>query len=153
MNPTETADYITQHLNIAGRADNLFSADAITLIHNASRGYPRAVYNLAVNAPTAAFARHNPIIDEKPARTAISETGADCPRPALVTKPRHRAGLSHTRSSATAMKTSSTRSKTDYALGSPGCPTLPSLALPRRYCRDTRASCLLTTLGSPWGHL
>ena len=28
MNPTETADYITHDLNIAGRTDNLFSADA-----------------------------------------------------------------------------------------------------------------------------
>ena len=77
MNPTETADYITHHLKIAGRTDTLFSADAITLIHNASRGYPRAVNNLAVNALTAAFARNNPIIDEKATRTAISETGAD----------------------------------------------------------------------------
>ena len=77
MNPTETADYITHHLKIAGRTDTLFSADAITLIHNASRGYPRAVNNLTVNALTAAFARNNPIVDEKAARTAISETGAD----------------------------------------------------------------------------
>jgi type II secretory pathway predicted ATPase ExeA len=77
MNATETADYITHHLKIAGRADTLFSADAITLIHNASRGYPRAVNNLAVNALTAAFARKASIVDEKAARIAISETGAD----------------------------------------------------------------------------
>lgn len=50
MNTTETSDYITHHLKIAGRADTLFSADAITLIHNAFRGYPRAVNNLAINA-------------------------------------------------------------------------------------------------------
>ena len=78
MNPTETTDYITHHLKIAGRTDTLFSANAVNLIHNASRGYPRAVNNLAVNALTAAFARNNPIVaDEKAARTAISETGAD----------------------------------------------------------------------------
>jgi type II secretory pathway predicted ATPase ExeA len=77
MDPTETADYLTHHLKIAGRTDTLFSADAITLIHNASRGYPRAVNNLAVNALTAAFARHSTIVDEKAARIAISETGAD----------------------------------------------------------------------------
>ncbi|MFZ0119336.1 MAG: hypothetical protein WAN20_05650 [Pseudonocardiaceae bacterium] len=41
------------------------------------RGYPRAVNNLAVNALTAAFARNNPIVDEKAARTAISETSTD----------------------------------------------------------------------------
>ena len=57
MTATETADYITHHLKIAGRADTLFSADATTRIHNASRGYPRAINNLAVNALTAAFAR------------------------------------------------------------------------------------------------
>ena len=77
MNAAETTDYITHHLKIAGRADTLFSADATTMIHNASRGYPRAVNNLAVNALTAAFARNSPMVDEKAARTAITETGAD----------------------------------------------------------------------------
>lgn len=77
MSPTETADYITHHLKIAGRSDTLVSADAVTLIHNAARGYPRAVNNLAVNALTAAFASNNSIVDEKAARIAISETGAN----------------------------------------------------------------------------
>ncbi len=75
MTAAETGDYIGHHAKIAGRADTLFSADAITLIHNASRGYPRAVNNLAVNALTAAFASNNAIVDEKAARIAISETG------------------------------------------------------------------------------
>jgi len=73
----QTADYITHHVKIAGRADTLFSNDAITMIHNASRGYPRAINNLAVNALTSAFARNSSIVDEKAARIAISETGAD----------------------------------------------------------------------------
>ena len=60
MTATETADYITHHVKIAGRRDTLFSDDAVTLIHNASRGYPRAVNNLAVNALTAAFAATRP---------------------------------------------------------------------------------------------
>ena len=77
MTATETADYITHHLKIAGRSDTLFSADAVTLIHNAARGYPRAINNLAVNALTSAFARNSSIVDEKAARIAISETGAD----------------------------------------------------------------------------
>jgi type II secretory pathway predicted ATPase ExeA len=77
MDAKETADYLAHHLKIAGRTDTLFSADAITLIHNASRGYPRAINNLAVNALTAAFARDSAIVDEKAARIAISETGAD----------------------------------------------------------------------------
>jgi type II secretory pathway predicted ATPase ExeA len=77
MTAAETADYITHHVNIAGRADTLFSADATTLIHNASRGYPRAINNIAVNALTSAFARNSTIVDEKAARIAISEAGAD----------------------------------------------------------------------------
>jgi type II secretory pathway predicted ATPase ExeA len=77
MTATETADYITHHAKIAGRTDTLFSHDAITLIHNASRGYPRAINNLAVNALTSAFARNSTIVDEKAARIAITETSAD----------------------------------------------------------------------------
>lgn len=77
MTPEETADYITHHVKIAGRADTLFSTDAVTLIHNASRGYPRAVNNLAVAALTAAFARNSAIVDEKAARAAITETNTD----------------------------------------------------------------------------
>jgi type II secretory pathway predicted ATPase ExeA len=77
MSAKETGDYLTHHVKIAGRSDTLFSDDAISLIHNASRGYPRAVNNLAVNALTAAFARKASIVDEKAARIAISETGAD----------------------------------------------------------------------------
>jgi len=73
----ETADYLTHHLKIAGRSDTLFSGDAVTLIHNAARGYPRAVNNLAINALTAAFARNQAIVDEKSARAAIAETGGD----------------------------------------------------------------------------
>jgi type II secretory pathway predicted ATPase ExeA len=35
-------------MKIAGRADTLFSHDAVTLIHNASRSYPRAIHNLTL---------------------------------------------------------------------------------------------------------
>jgi len=77
MSAGETADYITHHLGIAGRADTLFSADAVTVIHNASRGYPRAVNNLAVHALTAAYAANNAIVDEKAARAALAETATD----------------------------------------------------------------------------
>ncbi len=77
MTPEESATYVAHHLRIAGRADPLFSTDAVTLIHNAARGYPRAVNNLAINALTAAFARDNPLVDERAARAAITETNAD----------------------------------------------------------------------------
>ncbi|BBY58454.1 hypothetical protein MSAR_38060 [Mycolicibacterium sarraceniae] len=77
MAPADTADYIGHHATIAGRTDTLFSDDAITLIHNAARGYPRAVNNLAVHALTAAFAAKAAIVDEKAARIAVTETGHD----------------------------------------------------------------------------
>lgn len=77
MAPADTADYITHHAKIAGRTDPLFSDDAITLIHNAARGYPRAVNNLAVHALTAAFAAKTAIVDEKSARIAVTESGHD----------------------------------------------------------------------------
>lgn len=77
MSPADTADYITHHLKLAGRTDTLFTADATALIHNASRGHPRAVNNLALNALTAAFTRDNPVVDEKAARAAIAEINTD----------------------------------------------------------------------------
>ena len=77
MSAEETGNYITHHVKIAGRSDTLFSDDALTQIHNASRGYPRSINNLALNALTAAFTRKASIVDEKAARIAISETGAD----------------------------------------------------------------------------
>lgn len=77
MTNDETAGYITHHVKLAGRDDTMFSTDAIAMIFNASRGYPRAVNNLAVAALTAAFARDQTIVDEKAARAAISETSGE----------------------------------------------------------------------------
>ncbi|MDN5895847.1 MAG: AAA family ATPase [Nocardioides sp.] len=77
MTAEETADYIGHHVTIAGRADTLFSGDAVTVIHNASRGYPRAVNNLAIHALMATFAGKQAIVDEKAARIAVTEGGHD----------------------------------------------------------------------------
>ena len=77
MTPADTADYINHHTKIAGRSDVLFADDAITLIHNASRGHPSAVNNHALHALTAAFAAGHSIVGEKAARIAISETATD----------------------------------------------------------------------------
>ena len=77
MTSNETADYITQHLKLAGRADTLFTTDATTLIHQVSRGLPRAVNNLAIQALIAAYATKKAIIDETSARAAITEITAE----------------------------------------------------------------------------
>jgi type II secretory pathway predicted ATPase ExeA len=74
MSAADTADYIRHHCKIAGRSDTLFSDDAIGLIHNASRGHPRAINNLALHALTAA---EHDIVDENAARIAIAEIAAD----------------------------------------------------------------------------
>lgn len=73
LDPADTADYIAHHLKLAGRTDTLFSDDAIARIHKASRGLPRAVNNLAVQALIAAYANNATIVDDKAARAAVTE--------------------------------------------------------------------------------
>ncbi|HEX9520854.1 MAG TPA: hypothetical protein VF940_32325 [Streptosporangiaceae bacterium] len=57
----------------AGRSDTLFSDDAAALIHQTSRGYPRAVNNLAIASLLAAFTAGKAIADESSARAAVTE--------------------------------------------------------------------------------
>jgi type II secretory pathway predicted ATPase ExeA len=73
MSGEETASYLRHHLALAGRSDTLFSDDAVALIHTTSRGYPRAINNLALQALLAAYAADKAIVDESSARTAVTE--------------------------------------------------------------------------------
>jgi type II secretory pathway predicted ATPase ExeA len=73
MDGAETKAYLSHHLKLAGRSDTLFSDDATALIHQVSRGLPRAVNNLAVQALVAAFATGKAIVDESSARAAVTE--------------------------------------------------------------------------------
>ena len=77
MTPAETTSYISHHLNLAGRSDTLFSDDTTALIHQVSRGLPRAVNNLALQALVAAYATKKAIVDESSARVAVTETTAE----------------------------------------------------------------------------
>jgi len=77
MTPAETASYIHHHLKLTGRSDPLFSDDATTLIHQAARGLPRAINNIALQALVAAYAGRKAIIDEASARIAITEVTSD----------------------------------------------------------------------------
>jgi type II secretory pathway predicted ATPase ExeA len=77
MTGEETTSYISHHLKLAGRSDPLFSDDAIAMIHTTSRGLPRAVNNLAIQALIAAYADRKAIIDESAARVAAAEVTAD----------------------------------------------------------------------------
>jgi type II secretory pathway predicted ATPase ExeA len=73
MELAETGAYIKHHVGLAGRSDPLFSDDAVTLVHQTSRGVPRAVNNLAVSALVAAYAESKGIVDESSARSAVAE--------------------------------------------------------------------------------
>jgi type II secretory pathway predicted ATPase ExeA len=73
MTPAETGSYTRHHLQLAGRDGELFSDDAITQIHDAGRGKPRAVNNLAIAALIATYATGKKIVDQSAARAAISE--------------------------------------------------------------------------------
>ncbi|MET7541584.1 hypothetical protein [Streptomyces sp. NPDC005507] len=77
MTSEETPSYLTHHLALAGRSDTLFTDDAITLIHDTSRGYPRAVNNLAVQSLLSAYADGKSIVDETSARAAVAEVTAE----------------------------------------------------------------------------
>jgi type II secretory pathway predicted ATPase ExeA len=77
MTSDETAGYLRHHLSLAGRSDTLFSDDATTLIHQTSRGYPRAVNNLAVQALIAAYTADKTIVDESSTRAAVAEVTAE----------------------------------------------------------------------------
>jgi type II secretory pathway predicted ATPase ExeA len=73
MTSAETASYIKHHLGLAGRADPLFTDDAVDLIHSTARGFPRAVNNLALQALVATFAANKSLVDETATRSAVSE--------------------------------------------------------------------------------
>ena len=76
MTPAETTSYISHHLKLAGRPDQLFTEDALNLIHTTSRGYPRAVNNLALQSLLAAYLTDKTIVDEQSARAAVTEVTA-----------------------------------------------------------------------------
>ena len=73
MAEPETRDYLTHHLKLVGRSDQLFADDAAALIHQTSRGLPRAVNNLALQALVATYAMNKTIVDQAAARAAVTE--------------------------------------------------------------------------------
>jgi type II secretory pathway predicted ATPase ExeA len=77
MTAEETASYVAHHLKLVGRSDTLFSDDALSSIHQAGRGLPRAVNNLARQALVAAYANRSAIVDEKAARQAVTEVDSE----------------------------------------------------------------------------
>ena len=77
MDLKETGAYIAHHVKLAGRSDTLFSDDAVALIHEAARGLPRQVNNLATQSLIAAYATNKSLCDESSARAALAEVTAE----------------------------------------------------------------------------
>jgi type II secretory pathway predicted ATPase ExeA len=63
MCSAETTSYIAHHLQLVGRPDQLFTEDALSLIHN----------NLALQSLVAAFATGKNLVGDASARAAVSE--------------------------------------------------------------------------------
>ncbi len=76
MTHDETASYIRHHLEAAGRTADLFTDDAITQVHQAARGKPRTVNNIAVAALIATAGAGKSLVDQAAARAAIAEVTA-----------------------------------------------------------------------------
>jgi type II secretory pathway predicted ATPase ExeA len=77
MDLSETSDYLRHHLALAGRSDTLFSDDALVVIHQASRGLPRAINNLALQSLVATFSAKKSIADQSAAKMAVVEVVGD----------------------------------------------------------------------------
>lgn len=77
MSAEETADYLRHQTKLVGRDDALFSDDAANLLHQASRGLPRLLNNLAIQALVAAYADKKAVVDESSARAAVTEINAE----------------------------------------------------------------------------
>jgi type II secretory pathway predicted ATPase ExeA len=73
MNLTDTGESLRHHLSLAGRADTLFSGDTVTAIHQASRGYPRAVDNLAVSSLIVTYAADETTLGVSAVKSAITD--------------------------------------------------------------------------------
>jgi hypothetical protein len=65
------------HLALVGRTDTMISDDAAELIHTTSRGLPRAVNNLAMQALVATYLTNKTIVDTTAARAAVTDVTAD----------------------------------------------------------------------------
>lgn len=77
LSRSETASYIAHHLSLQGRSEPVFSDDATARIHEASRGLPRSINNLARQALIAAYSNKSRLVDEKAAIQAIAEVERD----------------------------------------------------------------------------
>jgi type II secretory pathway predicted ATPase ExeA len=77
MSEQESGEYSRHHIELAGRKDNLFSDDALELLHRSSRGIPRQLNNLATQALIACYASQKATVDLSCAQAAVAEVQAE----------------------------------------------------------------------------
>jgi type II secretory pathway predicted ATPase ExeA len=77
MDLSESAEYLRHHLALVGRTDPLFADDAITRLHKASLGLPRAFNNAATAALIAATTAGKALVDDDCAKKAVAELTHD----------------------------------------------------------------------------
>lgn len=71
----EVKKYVNHHLELAGAKHQIFSANALEAIASRSRGWPRLVNNLAVNALLIGYQHKAETIDEELVYKAAEEAG------------------------------------------------------------------------------
>jgi type II secretory pathway predicted ATPase ExeA len=89
ITPGETAGYIRHHLAQAGRTAELFTDDAVAQVHQAARGKPRTVNNIAIAALIATAGADKNLVDQASARppSPRSPRQTERPRDTLNTSP------------------------------------------------------------------
>jgi general secretion pathway protein A len=76
LDEVETDGYLAHRLAVAGRADTLFTPDAVAAIHRATGGVPRRVNQLAASALLEGFARDAEVVDATVVEAAVSDRDA-----------------------------------------------------------------------------
>jgi general secretion pathway protein A len=74
LTPDQTAQYIRYRLNVAGAESSMFTREALTLVHGASRGVPRAINDVCDSALLLARLDHLTSIDATAMRRVLSAT-------------------------------------------------------------------------------
>lgn len=67
----ETRAYIEHRVRVAGRAEPLFTADAVAQIHESACGIPRRINNIAANALLTGFGRERDPVDVDTVRDVV----------------------------------------------------------------------------------
>jgi general secretion pathway protein A len=75
MKPAATAAYIRHRLKVAGSDRELFSAEAMTIIHQFSRGIPRLINIICDNALFEAFLMKQEVINESMINSVAEDLG------------------------------------------------------------------------------